>query len=187
MDEKTLQDLAVKSLENAKELLEEAKLLYIKKHFPRAVFLSQIGGEELGKHMMCVSGYVNILLNKFDEKKFKKRFLGHKEKSANVVLGEHLLLNVDQTKSIDEECGLFEKTKMGSLYVDVDKNTAHKPSEVINKKATKTLLGLFEQQVKHFEKQLHLLKELFAKKISLPANFIEHLKEAHRLIEARKK
>jgi AbiV family abortive infection protein len=76
-----LKVLSIKSFENAKELIGEAQLLYDNSKYARALFIAQIAGEELGKHIICTGAIVNFMVGKFDIKRFTKRFYSHKEKT----------------------------------------------------------------------------------------------------------
>jgi AbiV family abortive infection protein len=133
-DPQDLLTLAEKSLKNANQLHSEAKLLYEYEHFARALFLAQIGGEEIGKHVLCFSSYLDFRCGIFDFTKFQKRFYNHKEKTFLSNFMEDSLLNPVLSKSVEErksESTNLEKLKLTSLYTDSIDGKVINPTEVI--------------------------------------------------------
>lgn len=164
MNESNFKDLAIKSFNNAVELLEEARLLFKNKHYSRAIFLSQIGGEELGKHIMSTSAYVNFHTGKFNEKKFKFRFFAHREKTKTINIFEDFFLDaLNDTNHSDEElknkftqyapnADTEEKGKLLSLYVDVVDGIVLMPSEIMDKELAELTINTLRNRIKLFSK-----------------------------------
>lgn len=160
MNQDLFRQLAIKSFDNAKELYDEAKLLYDNNHYSRCVFLSQIGGEELGKHFICSSDYINSLLGRLNEKKFKNRFYNHRKKSTAISNAEDFFIDILNNRVED---GLFlkgktnieilEQAKLRSLYTDFfEDDVSAKPSEIYDKKLAEEALKWLLNRIKLFEK-----------------------------------
>ena len=159
MDNELFRQLAIKSFDNAQELYEEAKILYDNKHYSRCVFLSQIGAEELGKHCICSSDYVNSLLSKFDEKKFNSRFRNHRKKLSAITNAEDFWLDIFHNRienglflNSEPDIEVLEQIKLSSLYVDFKGNDSIKPSDVYDKKFAKSILDWLLNRIKLFKK-----------------------------------
>ena len=131
-----------KSLSNAKDLIDDAELLFENKRFSRTLFLSLIASEEIGKHMIFVSTYINFVTEQeINWKRFWKEITTHHEKLNLVNLVEELRFD---TVSLDTVAASYiktishsksmDKTKQKSLYMDFTKGYPHVPSEFITEK-----------------------------------------------------
>ena len=78
-----LGDLARAALDNASELLGDAKVLLDAGRYPRVLALTVLAAEEFGKHMMCMSAAALDLDSPREVKKFWKRFRSHEAKYQN--------------------------------------------------------------------------------------------------------
>jgi len=160
----TLEQLKVvadKTLENAKELIEEAEILLDNKRYSRVLFLSQIAGEEIGKYLLLKSTMVSLATEQIiNWKLFWKQYKSHKEKLKYVTYFEDVLLEqISKNKSIKEYYGelksqvfMLDEHKQKSLYSDFTEEIAHKPKDVVTKQmATDSLkwargrFGLFSE------------------------------------------
>lgn len=161
MQKDLYRQLAIKSFDNAKELHEEAKLLYDNKHYSRCIFLSQIGGEELGKHFICSSSYIQRLLGRLNESKFRKRFYDHRTKTSSINHAEDFLLDVINNRLKKDSYFLkdntdiesLEQIKLRSLYTDFfDDGSSAKPSDIYERKFAHQALKWLSNRIKLFEK-----------------------------------
>lgn len=184
-----LKELSIKSFENAEELYIEADILYKNKKYSRAFFLAQIGGEELGKHIICTGGLVNYIVGKFDLSKFKKRFLNHKKKTQSIDVFESFIFkNIERIKSkkVKEDSKELEKLKLMGLYCDFIDDHAFKPSEIFDKSLVKEALVLLKNRIDKIktlglvyllktleEMPIEKIKESYKKYYSLINNFKE--------------
>lgn len=133
------------SLENAKELIEEGKLLLSNNRFSRAFTLFQFSIEETGKSLLI---FESVLFNKYEtdiqQNALFKEIYKHQNKTRvsqkvdfllalliEEVETKKVLINnaFKQSKSIDK----INDYKNFSLYVSVEKNKFVKPSDKINK------------------------------------------------------
>jgi len=149
-----LKDLAIKSLENAEELYEEAQILLEKEKYGRSFFLIQIAGEEIGKHILCVGAIGNFAIGKFDFKRFKKRFYTHREKTQSIDVFEKLILTnatLQSFNTIQNDANILEEAKLMSLYCDFIENNAFKPSEIINKDLVESNINILKNRLKLFK------------------------------------
>ncbi len=160
-------------IENAKELLEEAEILFKKKHFARTYTLSQLAEEELAKVMTLLRTGIEIACEgKFDYKSFNQRLKTHTTKIKNIELIKQTIptkgkksdeLKI-QLKKIDKFAKFLNNQKNKSIYVGFDGKKFSKPSEHFDYKRTKTYLDEAQhsyRQMKNFEKtRLKELKKL---------------------------
>lgn len=138
-----LDDGRKKALFNANELLNDARVLLNNGRWARALFLSQIAAEELGKYVIIISAAVNLtrarrLGKDFDSKKFWrdfwKRYRFHRAKMSLLVHLEHFFSEEkahEYLKKIPEEAHLSEYVKMASLYSDFHEDAFCSPNELI--------------------------------------------------------
>lgn len=176
-----LKDLSIKSFENAEELYIEANILYKNKKYSRAFFLTQIGGEELGKHVVCTGGIVNYIVGTFEISNFKKRFLNHKKKTMEIDIFESFLLsNIERIKSdsIEEDTKLLEKLKMMGLYCDYEKDYAFKPSEIFNKSTVEIAINLLKKRL-DFIRNIGLV-DLLKNSEEMPTDKIKEIYEKYK-------
>lgn len=115
-----------KVMQNASNLLQEAKLLYENDRFSRSYFLLCICNEELGKLIMISSAIVDLVNNTFDWKRFWKHLRNHKDKTGTIEHIENLFISTDdnftEPDKIQKLLPLLEELKMGSLYSDMFQN-----------------------------------------------------------------
>ncbi len=75
-----------KALRNAKDLIKDAELLYENARWPRVVFLCQIAGEEIGKHILLSSLTIRLIAgDEINWKRVWKRLTSHREKLEMVT------------------------------------------------------------------------------------------------------
>jgi AbiV family abortive infection protein len=153
-DPKILLRLGEKALLNAKELYFESRLFFCFKRYSRALFLAQIGGEEIGKHILCLSSYVDYRIGQFNISKFRDRFYNHKEKSMLVGFMEDVLLDTE-VKNYSErqkEAKILENAKYMGLYTDMIEGYIFKPSDICNAEITRQAVRWLGNRIKLFGK-----------------------------------
>jgi AbiV family abortive infection protein len=149
----TLREAGIKSLENASELVHEAQVLYERGYWSRTVFLCCISGEELGKCFITLSAVVNLRVGRFNEKRYKKRFRTHAEKTGSINFFEDVFVSLDLPVGQEEINNVTkdtERIKLASLYSDYYGIEVHKPSELVTEKLAAVTLQLAEKRVDHF-------------------------------------
>jgi len=138
-----LLDGAKKSLENAKELIDEGNLLFDNGKYARAFTLSQLSIEEIGKSSLILE---SILFDKYKSKRqqklLMKQIVNHKNKTKVAQRIDFLLAMIIEDKEIkkvlinnfakqSEQIDKINDFKNFSLYVSVIKDKFVKPSEKI--------------------------------------------------------
>ncbi|OFW63083.1 MAG: hypothetical protein A2Z35_05090 [Actinobacteria bacterium RBG_19FT_COMBO_36_27] len=109
------------SVQNAYNLLEEAKILAINNRIERAYFLTVIAVEEMGKATMYYNSVQygednNLFKNKFNKFKTKHTFKIFK----SIILANHLKMDFSLDFSqIEILSKNIDNIKMSSLYVDI--------------------------------------------------------------------
>jgi len=176
-----LKEAGIKSLQNASELVQEARILYEHKCWSRAVFLCCISGEELGKSFMTLSAVVNQMTGKFNEKRYRERFRSHGEKTGSMNFFEDVFVSSSDLpihpREIDRATKMTERIKLASLYGDYYGTEPHKPSELITEKLAAEALRLAENRVEYFTKRVrpmfdHVLEINPEKMICLQAEIL---------------
>ena len=140
---------------NAKDLYKEARLLLFFRKNARALFLSQIGGEELGKYLLCTSAYTQYRSDNFNISAFNKMFYTHKEKTILVNFIEDILLNIDPKNRIERisETDDLEKMKLFSLYADVYENQyLISPNDLVQRSMARNAVKWLGNRIKLFSK-----------------------------------
>ncbi|TDU33698.1 AbiV family abortive infection protein [Gelidibacter sediminis] len=137
-----------KSLSNAKDLFDDAEILFNLERYQRAYTLYQLSIEEIGKASLIYSFVLDKDYNNENEfKVFKKSFLSHKQKtvSSNGIDLIFSFLNNDVRikKKLIYQYFLFDKHlsqlndyKNRSLYTDISNNKFISPKETITKEIT---------------------------------------------------
>jgi len=147
-----------KPLQNAADLVQDAELLLDKKRWARAVFLSQIAIEELGKYLMIIGAIGQVLKNQIHWKRFWKRFNKHTEKTGNILTFNALLspfVSLGNTKTNLEKArrdeAYLEKRKFTALYVDFELNKFVLPMDVIDKETAEVAVREAKAVLEFFE------------------------------------
>lgn len=139
-------DSIKKSIQNATELIEEAKLLKSKNHISRSYSLFHLGIEEIGKAIMI---YFFILFEDFEnislQNLFHKSIREHKDKILQAVNIDIMIALLTKDKEIQqnllksiikqqESINDLNNYKNASLYVSFINSKVYSPSEMINNK-----------------------------------------------------
>ncbi|WP_066314555.1 AbiV family abortive infection protein [Bacillus sp. FJAT-29814] len=138
--------------ENAKELLDESRLLFEHKNYARCYTLAQIAIEELAKLPIIYQEATRSFFKEpHDWKHFYKRLRSHEAKNRQNFVYFRTILDVTEGEHPDFEFNKLEQTlkyfndmKNMSLYADVKNNKFTKPSMEIKQHTAKELLQLVE-------------------------------------------
>ncbi|MFB4325697.1 AbiV family abortive infection protein [Priestia sp. BR_2] len=144
--------------ENAKELLEESRLLYENKKYARAYALAQFAHEELAKLPIIYQEVTRSFFKEpHDWKTFHKRLRSHESKNRqNFVFYRHMLDITKQENShftmgkMKDTLQHINQMKNNSIYADIKNNKFTKPSMEIGKNLARKHLELVEEMFKTF-------------------------------------
>ncbi|CAH0346979.1 AbiV family abortive infection protein [Bacillus sp. CECT 9360] len=147
-----LEDAYILVYENAKELLEESRLLFENKKYARSYTLAQIAIEELAKlPIIYQEATRSFFKESHDWKHFYKRLRSHESKNKMIFMYFRMILDLTGEEHPDFEFHKLEQTlkyfndmKNASLYADIKNNKFTKPSIEIKKHTAKELLQLVE-------------------------------------------
>ncbi|WP_433771752.1 AbiV family abortive infection protein [Bacillus wiedmannii] len=145
-----VEKMRLKVIENASELIEDAKLLLENKRYARAYTLSHLMCEELSKIPMICRALTESAMDKnYKWKDLHKRLVNHNPKirlfmmmpTVNVK-GLEKIVDIPVSQGIKA----FEKTlnnlKNNSLYSGFQGDDFKKPSEVITKEIAETMFEI---------------------------------------------
>lgn len=146
--EQILKDLSIVSLENADQLIKEAKLLLNHNFLPRAYFLSVAAIEEVGKAFLCFESRTRTLNDSAVTSKIIKSIENHSNK-INAAFHTSILTSKDPRGAIQTAVDLMIALKNGrepSMYTDVNyiDSKIYTPNSVIREIAAKDSVRLSE-------------------------------------------
>ena len=158
MEELSIEEIEIgraKALENASDLIEDAKILFASKRYPRCYALAHLACEELGKVMMLMRIGIDSRLGKAAWGAFWKRFRNHKEKTRNILGIDYFVSptrsdNSDMVKYIEDVTKLvhiYEDTKLVGLYTDYVCGNFLSPREFFQRDLTKAMLRLAKKRL----------------------------------------
>lgn len=184
-------------LQNASELVSEAKLLFENKKYARSFFLSTIAIEETSKRDVL---WEAILLGE-DEKQWKRfwnKFRNHDVKLARMLQDyittrsnrkENTPLEIvreylTEMKKAEGEAKEANLVKQWAMYVDVVDGKAVSPSQIIGRKAASKTLKLAQQHLEIHRRFKPTAQELesrlsFKKKMKKGESFIDYWFRTH--------
>ncbi|MCL6099491.1 MAG: AbiV family abortive infection protein [Bacteroidetes bacterium] len=142
-----LWDLRRSCIKNSIELLNDAKLLYKHRRYPRAFALAFTSYEEFGKGQL-VSDYITGVAS---EEEFWLSFRSHDLKTS--YNNRKIVINTDRTSSWTVEYNnnnakTFFRLRMDSLYVDCSKDyTPSIPQKQISAKTAKQIIVEVEKYI----------------------------------------
>lgn len=146
--DKILKDLSTVSLENAEQLIKEAKLLLSKNFLPRVYFLSVAAIEEIGKAYLCFESSTRNLNDSAVTSKIIKSIENHSNK-INAALHTSIITSKDPSSAIQTAVDLMQALKNGrepSMYTDINyiDSKIYVPNSVIRDVAAKDAVRLSE-------------------------------------------
>jgi AbiV family abortive infection protein len=144
--DKILKDLSIVSLENAEQLINEAKLLLDQKFIPRAYFLSVAAIEEIGKAYLCFESATRNLSDSAVTSKIVKSIENHLNK-INAAFHTSILTSKDPRGAIQTAVDLMVALKNGrepSMYTDINyiDSKIYVPNSVVREIAAKDSVRL---------------------------------------------
>lgn len=144
-----LKDLSIVSLENGKQLIEEAKLIFENKFLPRAYFLSVAAIEEIGKAFLCFDAITRNLNDSAVTANIVRSIESHPNK-INAAFHASILTSKDPRSAIQTALDLMIALKNGrepSMYTDINyiESKIYTPNLVIREIAAKDSIRLAEQ------------------------------------------
>jgi AbiV family abortive infection protein len=146
--EQILKDLSTVSLENAEQLIKEAKLLLSQGFLPRAYFLSVAAIEEIGKAYLCFESSVRNLNDSAITSKIIKSIENHSTK-INAAFHTSILTSTDPRGAMQTAVDLMVALKNGrepSMYTDINyiDSKIYVPNSVIRDIAARDSVRLSE-------------------------------------------
>lgn len=147
--DKILKDLSTASLENAEQLIKEAKVLLRNNYLPRAYFLSVAAIEEIGKAYLCFESTTRNLNDSAVTSNILKSIENHSNK-INAAFHTSILTSKDPRGAIQIALDLMIELKNGrepSMYTDINyiESKIYTPSAVIREIAATDSVRLAEQ------------------------------------------
>jgi AbiV family abortive infection protein len=146
--DRILKDLSTVSLENAEQLIKEAKLLLSQNFLPRAYFLSVAAIEETGKAYLCFESSARNLNDSAVTSKIIKSIENHSNK-INAAFHTSIITSKDPRGAIQTAVDLMLALKNGrepSMYTDINyiDSKIYVPNSVIRNVAAKDSVRLSE-------------------------------------------
>ena len=146
--DKILKDLSTASLENAEQLIKEAKLLLSQNFLPRAYFLSVAAIEETGKAYLCFESSTRNLNDSAVTSKIINSIENHSNK-INAAFHTSIITSQDPRDAIQKAVDLMLALKKGrepSMYTDINymDSKIYVPNSVIRDVAAKDSVRLSE-------------------------------------------
>lgn len=140
-----------KIVENAKNLLCEAQLLYNNQRYSRTYFLLCICNEELGKSVIITSAIVELVKGSINWKRFWRHLRNHKDKTGTIEHMENIFISSDENftdpNNIQKILPHLEEIKMASLYSDMFQNDFFDPDEIIPCELVESFLKLTSNRI----------------------------------------
>ena len=145
-----IENLRALVLENAAELLVEARLLFEHDKYARACALAHLSSEELAKLPMLAGVGISVLKGQpIDWKKFGKKLTSHLAKLKILLYVDLLGTSIDPTnrdvmvhKETLSRIELFNVLKNVTLYAGVNQDGFYKPSALFSKSYAESALTL---------------------------------------------
>jgi len=145
-------DIYVAAHKNAFDLLQDAKVLFEKRRFASAYALGFTALEEISKSQLAADVYTGFT----DEEHFKKVWLNHEKKMANVKWAHDdansfaynlkwIGPDADDVKPMTPDEPIFHKRK-AALYVDADLNASavSTPNEAVTEQDAEGIIHIVE-------------------------------------------
>ena len=152
-----LKDASIKALQNARELLDEAQILYNHDCYARAFFLLRISNEELGKFFIVLETIVMQIEEKeIDWKIFWLRLNKHEEKTYISDSMASRFFNDGINQFVDGDLSkatpFWELMKLASIYVDIHGSIFRLPSEFITLELVNPVLESTRKRIEPLDK-----------------------------------
>jgi AbiV family abortive infection protein len=142
----------IKILNNSRDLLEEAQLLFENMKYARSYLLSQIAGEELSKLIMVYNIASDVYWNReVDWKEFDNSLRSHVKKNRYNVMGLRIFsrlfngVDVSEVVPFDEMESISKAmnyAKNASLYSGEHEGSFLAPADLFNLESAKSIMSL---------------------------------------------
>lgn len=143
--------------ENAKELLEEAEILFAKEKYARAYTLSHISSEELSKLPILYRVATNVYFGiKVNWKDVNKRLRDHEGKLRMKFISQQFLIGsslgfVESPEFIEKKAKIYNDFKNVSFYAGIYEKDFIKPSQIITKEIAEANIGVTKYYFRFIE------------------------------------
>lgn len=163
-----LEHAYIVTYENAKELLEESKLLLENKRYARAYFLAQICYEEIAKLPIIYQEATRSFYREtHDWKRFYKRLRNHEDKNRMNIVSERLFISEERYeehfKDVNGRTKMVNTLKNASLYSDLDVKNFFKPSDMVKEESAKSRIRVAENYLNYVSMNKYHIKGTMAK------------------------
>lgn len=158
-----LLDLYKACMKNAYSLMDEAKLLFDNKHYPRAFFLALTSFEEIGKGQMVADYFSDCITKEEFAKSFKDHYIKISYNNRYIQIftnpKEPAVLEYHPEKSKD-----FVEARMSALYVEYkNKFIPETPESSINNELADRMINRVEKELHSIEHALWLNQRIGTK------------------------
>jgi len=157
-----LDALAQAAHDNARSLVDDARLLLEAKRYARAFALAELAAEELGKLILVAGTAIRVALDlEVDWRRFWHRFRHHPSKAWNAALIDRIMAvnaeawiagKVDaitaDTEGLSEaqrQATIMPLTKNDALYVDHRRGRLTEPSKAVTEEQARTIVSGVER------------------------------------------
>ncbi|MGB9936496.1 MAG: AbiV family abortive infection protein [Methanobacterium sp.] len=179
-----IEEIRIKILDNARELLEEAELLLANKRYARAYKLSHLACEEMAKIPIIVNAGIEKLRGlEVNWKQVDQKMRNHKVKIKSFLFIDFLFdFDTENDKDIKrlfddlDMVGEYNNLKNYSLYTGRVHENFYKPSELFNEVFVVASLKLAKNRLIFFEDSEKLLQGKLKEFLKSP-NFEEEAKK----------
>ncbi|OKA30820.1 AbiV family abortive infection protein [Bacillus cereus] len=145
-----VEKMRLKVIENASELIEDAKLLLENKRYARAYTLSHLMCEELSKIPMFGRALTESAMDKnYNWKDLHKRLVNHNPKIRLFMMmptvnikGLEKVVGISMSQGVNAYEKALNNLKNNSLYSGFQNNDFKKPSEVITKEIAEAMFEI---------------------------------------------
>jgi len=157
-----LNQFSLAAIENARELIEEAELLFEHRHFSRAYFISVVAIEEIGKSFLAFEALGRNLGDSAVTAKLRNSFESHSAK-INSAFQASIISHGDLRNELEGIVNLIITLKHGrepSMYTDINYSalTVNCPKEMVREVAAKDCIQLAKHC--YFKTREHQQKEI---------------------------
>jgi AbiV family abortive infection protein len=146
-------ELGLRSLTNARRLLEDSCLLRNSGRFASSFILVGLSADELGKHILATSFFGAYDGADEDWESFWRRFRKHQEKLGNALWSAWIgdLFTEESPPDVEQ----FHRRRLAATYVDIDHNGAvSSPVEIITSADLDSIIQKIDTELAFCEKML---------------------------------
>ncbi|NHQ60154.1 AbiV family abortive infection protein [Chlorobium sp. BLA1] len=179
-------------LENARSLLEEAKLLYVHGFFARAYTLAHLSSEEIVKIPMIVRAVLDEASGiPYDWKKLAKRLNSHTKKIEATLFHDYLQTEIraDDSDVNDYKAALetipdLNNEKNNSIYCNFNNGIAVSPLQQISADSARVMIAVSNARIEWIKYQEKHTKGFLDGTFS--EDFLERLRKIREIMDTLK-